>query len=707
MKLLDHQRLVTDESALKWSMAALRFAIFSDSVIGMMLNPNYAIMADKDAHKESFPSTYPFAFSSATYFIPMTGLIGVAIAASFTGTISDKVGRKPVILVCLVGSAVGSTAKWFCRKTFWGFCIANFCNGLLSGTLPPALAYISDVFASNEKKEEEFSSLVGFYVLGQSAGGIIAILMINEGLFAPLLVGSGIMICASCLTFRFLIEPGKLKIIGGLDKLYEDLNEIPLLSHDKVDEDDGKVDDEEEKVYDEEEKVHDEEEKIEWMVEVEEEGHVDEGKEEVIGEEDLLPSKVDYAKMTIILAGVFADTIGSKALFPLSVAPLAFERFYKDFVLKGEEPILSLYGYQWLTVFIAVLVIPSALLTPRVFQKIGLACTAVLGNTITGILTIALLYLANIEPPATWTFVLFCVVLHVGFPFAVMSQLSISPMLDRIAPIDKRGFVQGIYSTCLNIAMGVSPWVLGLLADATSTNTMLWIGAGVSIGAALINSPLMFYKAFQPKSKGENASPDSFDEITVSEEEELVWDEKAKKGDFLPAAVLNAINFKRIHEDRPILRPLVTTYEHDKKMLAQLKIQAAEDFAYLRHRSHKLLSEINNPETKELVEKLNIAYSHETQDDLGKWFAEYLNDNGYVGPGIAQTMKLMIMKAFPPLFAGGTLTHDNFEQALVNSEMVFNHYFRYEIETEEVEENASSVLDRSIRMSIYHGSKLE
>ena len=146
-------------------------------------------------------------------------------------------------------------------------------------------------------------------MLGQSAGGIIAILMFNQGLFAPLLVGSGIMFCASCLAFRFLIEPGKLKITSGFNELNEDLDKFPSLSHDKVDEDDGKEDYEEEKLEG-------------RMIEMEEEGEVD------IREEDFLPSKVDYRTMAIIIAGVFADTIGTKALFPLCVAPL---EHMKDF----------------------------------------------------------------------------------------------------------------------------------------------------------------------------------------------------------------------------------------------------------------------------------------------------------------------------------------------------------------------------------------
>lgn len=80
----------------------------------------------------------------------------MAVASAVTGRLSDKIGRKPVILFCLSASMIGSAVKYFLRHTFWGFCIANFFNGLLSGSLPVALAYVSDVFSSKGKKSKEF-----------------------------------------------------------------------------------------------------------------------------------------------------------------------------------------------------------------------------------------------------------------------------------------------------------------------------------------------------------------------------------------------------------------------------------------------------------------------------------------------------------------------------------------------------------------------
>jgi hypothetical protein len=118
-------KLVTDKNARKYSMWTLQFAVLASAINTKMLNPNYPIMVSPGAHPDSFPGTEPFDFNSATYFIPMMSLLGVAISSMFVGTISDKYGRKMPLLIMAVISAAGSVVKYFTRSTFWGFCITQ------------------------------------------------------------------------------------------------------------------------------------------------------------------------------------------------------------------------------------------------------------------------------------------------------------------------------------------------------------------------------------------------------------------------------------------------------------------------------------------------------------------------------------------------------------------------------------------------------
>ena len=62
-----------------------------------MLNPNFAIMCNPNSgYDDSFPSTEPFGFNSATYFLPMCTLIGVAISS----------GKSALVLLCYVNACV-------------------------------------------------------------------------------------------------------------------------------------------------------------------------------------------------------------------------------------------------------------------------------------------------------------------------------------------------------------------------------------------------------------------------------------------------------------------------------------------------------------------------------------------------------------------------------------------------------------------------
>lgn len=575
-----------------------------------MLNPNFPIMATQGAHPDSFPDTKPFNFNSATYFIPMTSMMGIAFASLFMGQLSDKMGRKPIMLVLSVVSTAGSIVKYFTRNTFWAFCISNFLFGFFLGNLPVAMAYIGDIFENKAEKEKQLGILVGVFVLGNSGGGVIAILMENSGLFAPLWVGAAITGIASVLIAWYLIEPGDARLI---DKHQ-----------------DTAIEDDEDEVA--------------------------------------RPAEINNVVMWNVLIGALLDNIGSVGLAPLCLSPLALEHFTLDFVNAGEEPMMSITGYKWFTVCLALTVIPSALVTPRIFANIGVAATCVMGNILTGCLTIALLFIGN-GPAKESYFITFVCVLYVGFPFTVFSQLTTGPMLDCLAPVDKLGYVQGLNSATMNLGSAFAPWVLGLLADSTSTNTAIWTGVGVSFAAALCNVPLIFQKGM---GKPEAKEP-VYRRVLEGEDEEIA--RKAIDGDFIHPEQFFEINLKRLHSRKPFIVPKVRSYEAEKDSLRELAQYARENFEFRKDMGERILCAIDEgkEDAVNLCELINIAHGRmhdseakkEAQRDLGEWISDYLEGNGYHPYVNSILIKQMVLTAFPSITTEKEITPDNIETAVV------------------------------------------
>ena len=123
-----------------------------------------------------------------------------------------------------------------------------------------------------------------------------------------------------------------------------------------------------------------------------------------------------------------ADNVGSAGLNPLCLSPLAFNTFYTSFANQGLDPLMSLSLYKWISVLVALMVVPGTVLSPPVYNAIGLAGGCILGNMITGIVTVMLLYIA-LAPPTTTTFAAFVSLFFFSFPFAVISQASLSTLL--------------------------------------------------------------------------------------------------------------------------------------------------------------------------------------------------------------------------------------------------------------------------------------
>ncbi len=97
------------------------------------------------------------------------------ICAPVLGRISDRVGRKPIIMLGLLGSSLGYLVYGFADSFFW-LLAARAIHGACAATISTAQAYVADT--TDERDRAKGMGLVGAafglgFVLGPALGGIL------------------------------------------------------------------------------------------------------------------------------------------------------------------------------------------------------------------------------------------------------------------------------------------------------------------------------------------------------------------------------------------------------------------------------------------------------------------------------------------------------------------------------------------------------
>src|SRR5690606_26642978 len=114
------------------------------------------------------------------------------VAAPMWGAISDRIGRRPVLLISVFGLFI-SYIMWIFAGSFTTLVLARIIGGLMSGNLSIASAVVSDV--TDEKNRSKGMAVIGIafalgFVFGPALGGILS--MFNPLEHWPDLAGLGI-----------------------------------------------------------------------------------------------------------------------------------------------------------------------------------------------------------------------------------------------------------------------------------------------------------------------------------------------------------------------------------------------------------------------------------------------------------------------------------------------------------------------------------
>lgn len=126
------------------------------------------------------------------------------LIAPFLGRLSDRFGRRPVIIVSAFGAAIGM-ALFGIGGALWVLLLARVIQGATAGDLPALFAYLADI-TPPEKRAQRFGILgalsgIGTMV-GPAVGGLLAVVSVD----LPVFVTAGVSLVIATLSIFLLPE---------------------------------------------------------------------------------------------------------------------------------------------------------------------------------------------------------------------------------------------------------------------------------------------------------------------------------------------------------------------------------------------------------------------------------------------------------------------------------------------------------------------
>lgn len=129
------------------------------------------------------------------------------IATPVIGRLSDKYGRKPLLIISISGTVLSFLMMAFARSGAWLY-LGRALDGLTAGNIPVALAVISDTTEPKDRAR-------GFGIIGASFGfgfifgPAISALTVGVNPSLPFLIAAAVSIVAVILTWIILPETNK------------------------------------------------------------------------------------------------------------------------------------------------------------------------------------------------------------------------------------------------------------------------------------------------------------------------------------------------------------------------------------------------------------------------------------------------------------------------------------------------------------------
>lgn len=135
------------------------------------------------------------------------------------GRLSDKHGRRPVLLFSLIGTGIGFLILGF-ANTLWMLFLGRIIDGISGGNIATAQAYIADITTETERAKG--MGLIGAafglgFIFGPAIGGILS----QWGIHVPFFFAAGLSFANAILLYFTLPEtvtpdhPARVSAAGG------------------------------------------------------------------------------------------------------------------------------------------------------------------------------------------------------------------------------------------------------------------------------------------------------------------------------------------------------------------------------------------------------------------------------------------------------------------------------------------------------------
>lgn len=614
MRLAD--AVASDEAARTAMMNVLLLVVLCDTMGVFLMTavtpriyneaPSGTSRAARDAGVGVFydeAKDFPLGGLSAAFqYGQVVNLLAAAVANFFAGRLTKAVGRKNALFAYTFGGGVASilaaTSGWlgWSMYTYWGM---RALMGFFAGSQPVATMYIADLYANADPATKQKKLMAPMQM------GIIAVLL------GPL-IGMGFV--ATGLVFMPLVVGGALEFFAFILVVQRVPAAIPALKQDDF-----------------------------VAAKADVEGGAKKAADGTAGVA-VKPPRTFLAWVAVFWASRLADR----------AALGQFQYLQTAGVKRWGTVALDL-----LPVLVVILSILGVVCLPFIMKlnaRIGPAYTAGVGQGVAGAMFFVMSEMSDFYAFSGVLFVLQC--------FTMAGAFLVTPTLLAIVPPASRDHWLGYQTAFTQVTSALAPLIANPVLERELEGSVAG-GSYLRTNGIICLASAALYLVLSRKI---GVPPKVTPEMKEAEAAMKKYEETGDPRD------LTADQFTTVQKQKMMAGEEVpvmdwTTYDDDAayygRGLTKMKETAVKDFAAGRKRLPERLAMFReaqkDPEKmKEYVNGLRALndqgftrWTDQHKRDLGQWFSDYLEANGYMNPTTNQRLfKTVIMSAFPPLGDG-------------------------------------------------------